>query len=271
MEIVEYNQFRARIAVIADACDFIPNVTTKEGYEKSRRVALDVGKVLTALEKSRAGLKADVLESGRQIDGQAKTLKEELAAIQEPHKAAYQKLDQEKKERKQKRLDELQSRVDYIARLPMLMLDADSESVKAAMQDLHKEECLDFYEMTSGALQARKASIDALADMFSKKLKQEADTAELAALRAESEAKAAEESKADIADAAVAAERKMRAEQTSIEAAANLSRLADNEHISKINLEIENKLMQYGLSTAQSTGLIRDIASGDFPHVTINY
>jgi len=292
--IIEYDAFRAKIKAIDVACDFVPEVSTTDGYEKSKRVALDVGKVLTALEKKRKELKEDILIRGRAIDGEAKAIKSELESFQGPHKEAYQRLDKEKKERKEKRAAELQGRVDFIAGLPAAMVDADSESVKEAMQDLHSNECLDFYEFTSDALQARKASIDALADMFSRKLQQEADNAELKRLRAEAEAREAASNKAEIEQAAIAQYiAKPPADSSGFDlgqakttvpggdGAVDVSLPAGTSkpespfvtkaHIAKINVALELMLVQYGLDPVQAAELIDAISAGKVPHLTIEY
>ena len=93
MQIVEYDEIREKLDEVKECCGFLPDVTTGEGYEKSKRVALDVGKLLTALEKKRKDKKAYFLEGGKQVDSQYKTIAAELEKYQLPHKNAYKELD----------------------------------------------------------------------------------------------------------------------------------------------------------------------------------
>lgn len=183
MSIVEYDEFRAKMEEIKLTCNFLPDVTTTEGYDQSKRVSLDVGKVLTSLEKTRKDKKADSLAYGRSIDGEAKAIREELEAFRLPHKEAYKELDNLKKEREANRKAELERRVAELVGLPELLRDSDSDSVKAALEDIQKEDCLDFYEYTDQALKARNNSQTELSEMFAAKLKQEQEAVELAKLR----------------------------------------------------------------------------------------
>jgi hypothetical protein len=186
-DLVEYSEFKENLAEIKDTCNFIPDVTTDEGYQKSKRVSLDVGKVLTALEKKRKELKADALEFGRKVDSEAKSIKEELESFQLPHKEAYKELDNLKKQREADRKAELERRVAEIKDLPELMRDSSSDEIKMALESLAVEECLDFYEYTELALKARNASKTALGDMFGEALKREQEAIDLARLRKEEE------------------------------------------------------------------------------------
>jgi hypothetical protein len=178
-----YDEFRANIAEIKEYSDFLPDVSNTEGYTKSKRVALDVGKILTAVEKKRKELKADSIATGKAIDGEAKTIAAELECFQLPHKQAYKELDDLKKEREQRRKENLQRRVDDMRSTPGLMRDMDSDAVACALADLKAEECLDFYEFTAQALNARNDSQKQLSEMYAVKLKSEQQAVELAELR----------------------------------------------------------------------------------------
>lgn len=208
INIVEYDEIRAGIDAVKDACNFLPDVSTKEGYEKSKRVALDHSKVLTRLEKLRKERKTYWLEGGKQVDAQAKSIKSELEAAIAPHKEAYKKLDAEKKEREAARAAELEGRVESLRNLPEDMRDSSSDEIMCAMAALDTEECLDFYEFTMAALEARNASKSKLAELYTQTKKREDEQAELERLRKESEARAQRDREEQIArDAAANAER----------------------------------------------------------------
>ncbi len=181
--VAAYDEFRASMATARDACNFLADMTTTEGYEKSKRVALDGRKIINNVENKRKELKKKSLDEGRLIDSEAKSIIAEIEEFQLPHQEAYKELDKLKKERVQQLKDALNERVRVIRELPEAMADSDSDGVKMALESLQVEECLDFYELTAEALKARNASKEALSKMFADKLKQEKDAVELAELR----------------------------------------------------------------------------------------
>lgn len=305
--VTEYEEFRAKISEVKETCNFLPDVAHTEGYEKSKRVALDVGKILTNLEGRRKELKQVSLEFGRRVDSQAKDIAAELESFQLPHKKAYKELDGLKKEREAARKAELAERVDHIATLPEIMRDADAGSVKAALEGLHNEECLDFYEFTDQALKARKSSITALSEMFGQKLQQEKEAVELDRLRKEAaEREQAEREERLIKEALQASERKAQAEKESAEkreqelkdaaikaeenarleiaAAADkaaqekqrvideqLKREANTKHVGNIRREAKEAMVSGGIDEVIAKKIILAISNGAIPHITINY
>ena len=182
-KIAEYDEISAKIDEVKEVANFLPDVTTSEGYEKSKRVSLDIGKIKTKLEKARKDKKDHYLKGGREVDSQAKLIMAKLDVIQKPHLEAYKELDNLKKQREQERKDKLEVRVEYMRLLPESMAESCSEEIMSAMNHLNSEECLDFYEYTEKALKARNSSKDLLAGLYAKKLKEEQDAEELEVLR----------------------------------------------------------------------------------------
>ena len=86
-EIVEYKAVEAAIAGIEKYRGLVVDVSTPEGLRQGKEAQREAGAVRIALEKTRKKLKEDVLERGRQIDGQAKPLFERVAEIEDPIKA----------------------------------------------------------------------------------------------------------------------------------------------------------------------------------------
>ena len=253
MHIVEYDEVAEQINVVRDKANFIPDVTTTEGYEKSKRVSLDIGKLKTALENKRKDKKAYFLEGGRQVDSQAKAIAEQLDQIQSPHLLAYKELDNLKKEREARRKQDLEDRVSSMRLLAESLAECSSDEIKRAMEDVNKEECLDFYEFTEHALKARNFARSSLAALYSKKLQEEKDAAELVKLKAEQAereqkerderiareaSEKAEREKAEAIEreqAAIAAQ--ARAEQDAIEAKARAEEQAKQAESNRIAAE----------------------------------
>lgn len=248
--IVEYDEFRAKLDEVKDACNFIPDVTTDDGYNKSKRVSLDVGKLITAIEKTRKEKKSYFLEGGREVDKQAKSIVSELEAFQLPHKEAYKELDNLKKEREAQRKADLERRVEYIRTLADNLAESHSSEIMNAMNAMQSEECEGFQEYTEHALKARNQARKDLSALYQKTLKAEQDAAELEKLRKLAEEKAQQEREENIKreaaakaeaekEAAIkreheAKERELAAEQAKIEAE---KRAIEAEKQAKIDAE----------------------------------
>jgi hypothetical protein len=187
INITAYDEFQAKVDEIKEACDFIPDVSTEEGYSKSKRIALDTRKVLTAIEKKRKKEKEQYIQAGKDVDAKAKAIDALIRPLMLPHDEAYKKLDQDKKDREAKRVAELEEKVQHIRSLPELMAGMDSTSIMAALESLQNETCEGFYEFTESALKNKNESIDKLAALHSETLKKEHDAKELENLRKEKE------------------------------------------------------------------------------------
>ncbi len=300
MIITEYDEFQAKIGEVQEACNFIPDVSTDEGYAKSKRVSLDVGQILTKLEKVRKDKKAFFLEGGKQVDLQAKAIKNQLEEFQLQHKEAYKAVDQAKKDRENARKEALESRVEHMRTLAESMADSHSSEIQAAMQAMSDEECLDFFEFTESALKARNKARADLGELFVKKQKLEQDAIELEKLRKAVEEQAIKDREeairkeaSEAADRArVEAEnRAIKAEQDAkdaIEAAARKAeyeanaaaaeaakRESDREHVSNVRRSAKEAIMGINIteniSEYQAKAIILAINNGLIPNVTISY
>lgn len=294
IKVTEYDEFREKLEVVRDSCNFLPDVTTDEGYAKSKRVALDVGKVLTSLEARRKELKSEYLEKGRMVDSEAKGIAETLADFQLPHKEAYKELDNLKKQREQERKDRLEERVRVIRELPDSMRDSDSEGIKMALDSLLVEECEDFYEYTQQALLARNASKEALSTMFAAALNREKEAAELEKLRKESaerekkdredriakeaadkatqeaEAKAEVRTEKAAEDARLAEVARVVQETEQLRIAAE-TRKANKRHVGKIRGEAKHAIMALGIAEKDAKAIVLAIHNNAVPNVSIKY
>lgn len=301
MIITEYDEFEAKIGEVQEACNFIPDVSTDEGYAKSKRVALDVGKILTKLEKVRKDKKAFFLEGGKQVDLQAKAIKSKLEEFQLQHKEAYKAVDQAKKDRENARKEALESRVEYMRTLAESMADSHSSEIQCAMQAMNDEECLNFFEFTESALKARNKARAELGELFIKRQKAEQDAIELEKLRKAAEeqaikdredairkeaSEAAERARIEAENRAIKAEKDAK---DAIEAAARKAeyeanakaaevakRKADREHVGNIRREAKEAIMSLldddnCINEYQAKSIVMAVNNGLIPNVTINY
>lgn len=83
--IAEYDPIEAVIAdLTARHKGVLFDVTQPSGMKAAKAAAKDIAQYRIALEKKRVDLKADVLERGRLIDGEAKRISAQLAALEDP-------------------------------------------------------------------------------------------------------------------------------------------------------------------------------------------
>jgi len=246
--IAEYDEVVAKLEEVKDMANFLPDVTSEEGYEKSKRVSLDIGKILTTLEKKRVEKKAFFLEGGRQVDKQAKAIAEKLESFQLPHKQAYKELDEIKKKLEEDRKAALVARLEKIKGLHESVLNLDSAAVKIALESIKEEQCLEFFEYTEQAVNAKKKAIDDLTALYESKFKQEEQEKELARLKQEQIEREQKEREEKIARDAAAKAEKEKAEAEAREAQAK----KDAEEAAKRAKEAELKLEQQKKEAAQA-------------------
>jgi hypothetical protein len=207
ISIVEYDEISSQIDTVKETANFLPDVSTDEGYQKSKRVSLDIGKLLTALEKTRKEQKAHFIEGGRQVDIQAKSIVAKLEEIQIPHKEAYKELDNLKKQREEDRKSNIRDKIESIRLASEGLEDSTSTDIINIIENLNKDSDFDFEEFTTGAKQAVEDTLKTLNKMQSRKEKEENDAIELAKLKKENEAREKKEREDKIArDAAAKAE-----------------------------------------------------------------
>lgn len=109
--IVEYDPIESALANIERFRGLVVDVKTPQGMKEGKAALREVAAPRIALEKARTKLKADVLDRGRLIDGEAKRIGSLIAAIEDPIKqqvdAEEQRVERERQaaiEAEQKRL-----------------------------------------------------------------------------------------------------------------------------------------------------------------------
>ena len=240
MEITEYNEFEAKITGLEDLCNFLPDATNDEGYEKSKRISLDVGKVLSALEKKRKEIKAPALERCKFIDSEAKELKSRIEMAQLPHKSAYKKIDDLKKQAETARLEHISERIKSLYTHCEDLRYSTSSEVGERITLLTEDEFLDCDEKTGFALIEKKRVLSELEALKDSLQKSELEKIELENLRKDQEARERKEEREAIAkkaadDARLAEKEKMEAIERS-EQKAKAAAIAAEEEAKEANL-----------------------------------
>ncbi len=234
--IIVFDEYESRIDTIKEYADFIPDVTTSEGYEKSKRVSLDAGKLLTAIEKDRKREKAFYLNGGKQVDLQAKDLVKRIEILQLPHKNAYKELDKLKKEREENRKSELRERIEAIQNITESVSLLTSVDVKKAIDSLQNEKCICFDEYSDIAIKAKKESLESLNFLLVKKEKEESDAIEFEKLKKEQAEREQKEH-----DERIASEAKKEAEEEAAKAIKAKEEAKQAEELAKLKAEESEK------------------------------
>lgn len=113
-ELKEFDVIAAGITEIQEKGNFIPDMSTKEGYEASKRFVLDVTTpTRTKLKEAHKKGKAYWLNGGKAIDAKKNEIMSLLEDIQKPHQDAYKAKDQEEKDKKAKFEKEIQDKINF--------------------------------------------------------------------------------------------------------------------------------------------------------------
>lgn len=190
MNIVEYDEFRSKMDEVKRTCDFIPDVSTKDGYDKSKRVALDVRKVLTKLEKTRKQKKDYFLQGGREVDSQAKAIKSELEDYMLPHDSAYKELDQLRKDREAARIHAHLNAIEELKSFVPKATGIESARIKTYIELAKSFNPSDFEEFSKKAEIAKADVLSELDSICKQQLAFEKQQEELHRLKSEAEERA---------------------------------------------------------------------------------
>lgn len=110
-----FDKVLADVQEIKDKGNFIPDCTTKDGYEASKNFVLKVTTpARTALTNAHKDAKAFYLEGGRMVDAKKNELMDMLMEIQEPHQLAYKAVDDEAKRVKAEKEAAIQNGFDIL-------------------------------------------------------------------------------------------------------------------------------------------------------------
>jgi hypothetical protein len=184
LQIAEYDKFEQDFDAASESANFLPDMTTTEGYEKSKRISLDAGKVLTAIEKKRVEVKAPFIQKGKEVDAEAREKVARIEGFQLPHKQAYKEHDTKIKQRETDRVEYLRQCVSFIEAYGNLDQNQTAEYLAGKLSELQAIEVDDNFEEFGERADIFKASaIESLQLKFDQRKQYEDDQAELEQLR----------------------------------------------------------------------------------------
>lgn len=243
--VTEYDEFAAKFQEMKEGADFLPDMTSKEGYEKSKRISLDVGKVLTSIEKKRKEIKAPALQRCKDIDEEARSLVAQIEVIQLPHKEAYKGHDETLKQRESDRVEALKERVDYFEKTYWAAEGFTAEKLSGVLADIVAIDIDDSFEEFDVMAQAQKDAVIAkLEKSIAATEKAEAEQIELERLRKEKSIRDQKERDEKIAQDAKDIAEKEAAEKAEVErkrVEAEKQEIIDRENAAKLQLEEAKK------------------------------
>lgn len=131
-----FDKVLADVQEIKDKGNFIPDCTTKDGYEASKNFVLKVTTpARTALTNAHKDAKAFYLEGGRMVDAKKNELMDMLMEIQEPHQLAYKAVDDEAKRVKAEKEAAIQNGFDTLNGYIQSALNQTSDFIDGLIGD----------------------------------------------------------------------------------------------------------------------------------------
>jgi len=163
-ELVEFDKIAAGIKGMQEQGNFLPDMSTKEGYEASKRFVLDVTTpTRTKLDKAHKTAKSYWVAGGQNVDAKKNEIMNVLVDIQKPHQEAYKEFDQIAKDKKLKFESDLQDKIDVIYYYRVTPPNANSTLIAEIIQTCGETDTQEgFYHKTTEAAAVRLESLSSL-------------------------------------------------------------------------------------------------------------
>lgn len=179
VEVAEYTQTNAALAMLREKYAVVPDVNTNEGYELVKAGIKELTTFRTTLEAARKRVKDPYLQAGKIIDAEAKRITDELVKLEDPMKVAKKEVDDRVERERQARIASLQVKVDAIKAMPGQVRGKSSKEIADMLDRVGEIDAMhDFYDLTKEAVAARQTALDELAQMLTDRLALEAAEAE---------------------------------------------------------------------------------------------
>lgn len=199
-DLAKFDKVMADVTAVAELGNFIPDMSTKEGYNASKRFVLDnTTPMRKALEAAHKDIKAPFWDACKFLDSKKKELMTMIEAVEEPHKLAYKNHDAEIKRKKEEAARAIQSRFDELdsALAFCAGFESTSEQISNTLEDIQNYDvCPDFFgERIDSYVEKLNSTIAQLTGFLTQKIQLE----QMQKQQAENEAKmrALEEAEAE--------------------------------------------------------------------------
>lgn len=239
-EIVAYAPFKQELVAIEKAnATLVFDLEDKKGNAAARSHVHKLRQSKAAVEKVRVAQKAESLETGRQIDSQAREIKEKFDSMIEVHAAPIKDLE----ERESKRIEEIQDRLKmFVTQQDVYGLPSDRIQMRLeSVKRMDLDEAF-FAEFLADAGVAKDQALTSLNASLTAALNSEEEAAELDRLRKESAEREQKDRDAKIAlEAAEKAEAvaKAKAAQVKFDADVAAQKIKDDAELRELELKLE--------------------------------
>lgn len=198
--LVVYDEFRGQLAELKQHnASLVFDYASPKGAKEAKSHIYKLRQTNAALERARKEAKADYLEKGRLVDSEAKAIAAELDKMIAVHETPLREIEERESARIKRYEDGIATMKLAILGLPS-MTAADLAHLVDGLSVAATEEAWEEYQ--AAAEQARLEVLGAATLALEQRFKYEAEQAELAKLRAESERRAKEDHDAKVAKAA---------------------------------------------------------------------
>jgi len=167
-ELVEFDKIAAGMADIQEKGNFLPDMSTKEGYEASKRFVLDITTpTRTKLDKAHKTAKQYWKVGGQNVDKKKNEIMDLLVDIQRPHQEAYKEFDQIAKDKKLKFEADLNEKITVIYNYRVLPPQANSSVIADLINTCGETDTQEgFYHRASDAAKVRLESLEVLNELL---------------------------------------------------------------------------------------------------------
>lgn len=281
-ELVVFNKTIADLAVYEEENkNLVFDYADEQGNKDARSHVYKLRKARSAFDKLRKDTKAEALAACKNIDSQAKVIREKFDAMVDVHEAPIKRIEAEEEAKKQAFLDEQQSKREKEEADRLADLEAkenELEELKAAAKARE--------EAVAAEAKAKQDEIDRIAreKKIAEDVRKQAEFEKQEAIKkAEQEAKEALERAEREKQEAIENAKRQIAEATEAKAKAELAetarlakieadRVADQKHRDQVEAEVKQGIVEQCVMAEDDVEIIMDaLRSGKIPNVTINY
>lgn len=175
VEVTEYSQTNAALAMLREKYAVVPDANTEAGYALVKAGIKELTTLRTSLEAARKREKDPYLQAGKIIDAEAKRITDELVKLEDPMKAAKKDVDDRLERERAERVARLQVKVDAIKAMPAQVRGKSSAEIADMLDRVGEIDAMhDYYDLTKEAVAARQAALDELAQLLTDRLAFEA-------------------------------------------------------------------------------------------------
>lgn len=164
-DLTKFDKVIADVDAVKEKGSFIPDMSTKDGYELSKRFVLDnTAPMRKALEKAHKEVKAPFWDTCKFLDSKKKELITMIEEIEAPHKLAYKNHDAEIKRKKEEAEQAVQNKIDWFDQVLNNAFNASSDQIEKMLEDCQDYE-MDFDFFGKRIVEAQEKQADTISKL----------------------------------------------------------------------------------------------------------